>query len=102
MEIIETLVIDGVTWYKGKSVAQQLGYQSTSHTIKVNVDVLNKKRFEDLVETDKSHDYNQRNTIFINEDGLNSLIMKSDKPKSIDVAKEMGIKSEMKYLRKEI
>ena len=41
-------------------------------------------------------------TIYINEAGLRSLVVKSQLPNASDVAKILGINEETRYLRKEI
>ena len=102
LDTVKTIVVDGVRWYRATEVAKILGYASPRNAIIDHVDKRNKKKCQDLVELDKHCHYSERVALFINDDGLNSLVLTSRMPKSIDVATEMGIKSEMKYLRKEI
>ena len=54
---METIVADGVKWYRAKSVAQLLGYRDTQQIIRVSVDRIKKTTFEELVEVGESHDY---------------------------------------------
>ena len=43
-----------------------------------------------------------KNTIYINEAGVRRLVVKSQKPQASKLARELGIKEETRYLRKEI
>jgi len=41
-------------------------------------------------------------TVYINEAGIRRLVLKSQKPQASELAKQLGIKEETRYLRKEI
>ena len=99
---IDSVIVDGVKWYNARQLANMLGYPTRNKAIRVNVDTKDKRKFEELVQIKECYDYNRRTSIYINEDGLNKLILQSNKPKSIQLAKDCGINVKMKYLRKEI
>jgi len=99
---IDSVIVDGVKWYKARQLAKMLGYPAHNKAIRVNVDTNDKKKFEELVVRNPSYDYNERISLYINEDGLSKLILQSNKPKSIHIAKDLDITVKMKYLRKEI
>lgn len=71
---IRTLTIDGEPWFVGKDVAEQLGYQNGSRDVSRHTDEDDRRKM-------MSFDGNQnRETIFINESGLYSLILSSKLP----------------------
>ena len=84
---IPYIVVDNSPYFKGKDIANILGYANTKQAIISNVDDEDKNKLEDLKSRAKEHggqskcplDYNERNTIYINESGLFSLILKSEK-----------------------
>ena len=61
-----------------------MGYANTKQTVRVNVDEDDKKKLEELHGGNETLrlDSNEKNTIFINESGLYSLIMRSKKPEA--------------------
>ena len=61
----------------------------------------NKRQLKELKPQEK-YDYNDSMSIYINEAGLRSLVVKSHLPNASDVAKILGINEETRYLRKEI
>ena len=75
---------DGEPWFKGKEIATILGYANTKQAIIVNVDVDDKCKFDTLRGlSDSPLDYNTRNLMYINESGLYSLVMKSNKKEAL-------------------
>lgn len=95
-----------VIWFKGKDVTDALGYKSSSSALN-HVSDENKIKYKDL---DKFtlHNSNESTkfrckpeTILINDKGLESLCIKSRKPKSIDLCKLMEINVNQKYPCKE-
>ena len=100
---VKGIVVDGNAWFKGKEVATILGYANTKNAINKHVHKDDKKT---LGELDAPHHgsltYNHRNLIYINNRGLKSLVLKSEKPIAAELAKQMGIAVETKYLRKEL
>ncbi len=98
----DAIVVNGEKWYKAKAVAVKLGYKDTKRAIPDLVSKPNKRSFRSLCATTTGLDGCFLNALYLNEDGLHELIMKSQKPKAVDVASEFNITVEKKYLRKEI
>ncbi len=96
--IPDFLCVDGINWYKGKADAVKLGYKNTAKAIRDHVSTSNKRIFKDIHQDPVGIDWNDLNTIFINEDGRNELIMKSRKAQAVYAAKECGMKVGTKYL----
>ena len=80
-------------WFKGKDIATILEYEKTRNAIDDHVLDEDKISFEML----KIHPQ----TIFINKKGLESLVIGSRKPKSINFAKFLNININQKYPVKE-
>ncbi len=61
-----------------------MGYANTKQTVRVNVDEDDKRKLEEPQGRNVSLrlDSNEKTTIFINESGLYSLIMRSEKPEA--------------------
>ena len=61
-----------------------MGYANTKQTVRVNVDEDDKRELEEPQGRNETLrlDSNEKNTIFINESGLYSLIMRSKKPEA--------------------
>ncbi len=81
-------MVNGDPWFKGREAAGMLQYQNTQKAIRDHVDDDDKMKLEDLLETRRvsvglnetnALDWNDRNTIYINESGLYSLILRSNK-----------------------
>ena len=97
--------VDDVTWFRGQSVAEVLGYKNTARAIQVHVDEEDKMFYENiskhtisegLTEEEKNafgadcditiDEYetpmirNEKHAIYINESGLYSLILRSKLP----------------------
>ena len=98
---IQHVMFQGEPWFRGKDVATTLGYAHTKQAIAKNVEPDDRQQLKELVQSD-THTYNERCTIYINRDGLKSLVLKSQKPEAISFAKHLGIRVDTKYLRKEI
>ena len=96
---IQGICINGDPWFRGKDVAMFLGYANTKQAIRVHVDEDCKKILSDLLATvnerglpdsppksrglpDTPLDANAKNSIFINDVGLYSLILSSQKPEA--------------------
>ena len=80
---IGCVCVDGNPWFRGKDVATILGYNNTKQAIIKNVDVDDKKKMEELGGlSERPLDANAKQTIFINESGLYSLILRSEKPEA--------------------
>ena len=68
-------------WFSGKCVGIALGYKNTKQALHDNVDADDKQKLENV----RGHfngplTHNQKNSIYINESGLYSLIMSSKLP----------------------
>jgi prophage antirepressor-like protein len=70
---------DSVIWFRGKSVADILGYKKSRNAVARHVDTEDKTLYADLEGRPETCTLtnNQKNTIYINESGLYSLIMRS-------------------------
>ncbi len=99
---------DWDVWIKGSQVAKYLGYTDDKQVVRDNVDEDNICTFSelcelfDLVSQYKSNIKIDKKTKFINYNGFIELVLKSNKPKSIKLAEELGIDVKYKFLRKEI
>jgi hypothetical protein len=101
-------VIDGTKWYKAKDIALYLGYNNSKEPIR-HIDKKMKSSLTDLKTlalTDKClllhKTFIDPQTIFINHTGLIHLVLRSQKPNSIDFAKYLGLDVHQKFVRKEI
>ena len=80
---VQCVCVSGEPWFRGKDVATILGYADTKKAIANNIDADYKKKLEELRgERESPLDANAKNTIFISEPGLYSLIFKSLKPEA--------------------
>ena len=72
-------------WFKGKMVAKILEYKNTKKAIFDHVDVEDKCKFMNINSGGNESvplTYNQKNTIYINESGLYTLILRSNMVKA--------------------
>jgi anti-repressor protein len=78
---VQCVCVSGEPWFKGRDVATVLGYADKTQAIRVNVDDDCKKKLVELGGVfDTPLDSNAKNSIFINEVGLYSLILRSERP----------------------
>ena len=79
---VQCYCIEGVPWFKGKDVADILGYTNTAKAIGDHVDDDDKKTIEEASKHNESLclPANSKNTVFVNEPGLYSLVMRCKKP----------------------
>ena len=78
---LKYVFVQNEPWFKGKDAANVLGYVNTKQAILVNVADEDKKQLEELMGLcHRPMDYQTRTSLYINESGLYSLIMKSTKP----------------------
>ena len=71
---------DNEIYFRGKDVANYLQYADTTHAIKYNVDDEDKNKLDELwAENNSALTSNEKNSIYINESGLYSLILRSNK-----------------------
>ena len=81
---ISCMVVNNEPWFKAKDIATILGYVDTKRAIQMNVDSEDKLQYKKLVcmlhgVVSYPMDGSQQNVLFINESGLYSLILRSDK-----------------------
>ena len=70
-----------------------MGYANTKQTIRVNVDEDDKKKMDELGNlSERLPDPNARKTMFINESGLHSLILRGEKPEAMPLDSGLTIK----------
>ena len=87
---IPYVLVDNQPWLKGKDIATILGYADTQQAMRVNVDADFKCKMEGLRPvSDTPLNYNTRNSIFINEAGLWSLVLRSEKPEAKQFRKKI-------------
>jgi prophage antirepressor-like protein len=78
-------------YFKGKEIANILGYKDTDQAMRIHVEEEDKKKMEILLKMEsttrgvkntglKKMTYNELNTIYINESGLYSLVLRSKLP----------------------
>ncbi|AAC97765.1 ORF MSV194 ALI motif gene family protein [Melanoplus sanguinipes entomopoxvirus] len=79
---IHIAIYENKPYFKGKDIAEILEYKDTNDAIKKHVDDDDKSKYEDLINRPgilPSLTYNEKNTIYISESGLYSLILSSKK-----------------------
>ena len=104
MEIV-FIKVGEETWFKGKSITTVLEYTDTNQTIRKHVEQENKQTFGQLIVRLGKQivlSWNEKQTIYINENGLKRLLLKCEKPIATIIAREYGIDVQTKYLRKEL
>ena len=77
-------------WFEGKMVAKILEYKNTTKAIFDHVDIEDKCKFMNINlggNESVSHTYNKKNTIYINESGLYTLILRSNLAKAKEFKK---------------
>ena len=81
---VQCFCVDGAPWFKGLDIATVLGYTNSRKAIIDHVDEDDKRKFEELQGRNETLrlDSNEKNTIFLNEPGLYSLMMRSKKPEA--------------------
>jgi len=78
---IDCVIVDNNVWFRGKDVALALGYKDTTQAVRDNVEEEDKHKLEELYDPFSTQPltFNEKNTIYINESGLYSLVMISQK-----------------------
>jgi hypothetical protein len=101
--------IENIKWFKVIDICIYLKYSNTRDCVIKNISSANKLTFSSL--KNMYHDkgifilnktFIDAKTIFINENGLTELLLKSEKPLSIPLAKHFGINVHQKFTRKEM
>ena len=78
---VQCVCVSGEPWFRGRDVATVLGYANTVKAISNNVDDDDKKKLKELGgHSDYPLDANAKLSMYINESGLYSLILRSEKP----------------------
>jgi very-short-patch-repair endonuclease len=100
---VHQVSLDGIPWFRGKDVALLLGYSNTKQAILTHVDDDDKRPLCEVCSSCLAvgAQRNEMNTIYINEAGVRRLVVKSQKPQASELAKQLGINEETRYLRKE-
>jgi len=87
---IETVKVDEEIWFRGKDVADSLGYVKAPRAIHLHVDAEDKLPLSELemrlprtgLPKNTPLTWNEKQSIYINESGLYSLILHSKKPEA--------------------
>lgn len=70
-------------WFRGKQIAQILGYKDTDQAIRKNIEKEDKSKLKNIRPVEETGlTYNMKNSLMINESGLYSLILSSKLPKA--------------------
>ena len=96
---VNAITSDGKRWYNACQIAKLLGYSNTRESIRCHVATTDKREMREL--TNKANCGCQPHSIYINDNGLRSLIIRSTKPNSITIAQQFNIDIDTKYTRKE-
>ena len=78
---IRTLVIDGEPWFVGKDIAAALGYENPQQAIRQHVDDDDRSPMSGVLKSSTPAEIDKQ-TIVINESGMYSLILRSNKPEA--------------------
>jgi len=96
-------------WYKGTCLAELLGYQNHFDPIQRHVEHKNKifygeikNKMKQINETTKINTSIAHNALFINKEGLTTLLMNSERPNVDKIAEQFDITTLYRYKRKEI
>ena len=76
---VDCVIVDNNVWFRGKDVAIALGYENTTQAILNNVEEEDKYKLGELINLSDRLTYHEKITVYINESGLYSLVMKSQK-----------------------
>ena len=101
---VRQVSLDGTPWFRAKGVALVLGYANTAKAVQAHVDNDDRRQLCEVCSSAQAAGAqpNDLKTIYINEAGVRRLVVKSQKPQASELAKQLGIKEETRYLRKEI
>ena len=97
---INCVVVHDERWYRAKDITTALLYKDPTKAVQYHNSIDNKRRLNELKPQAKL-EYNDAKTIYINETGLRALVIKSQLPTASDVATQLGISVETRYVRKE-
>ena len=98
--MINCVVVRDQRWYRAKDITTALLYKDTKRAVQLHISIDNKRRLNEL-KPQANLEYNDAISIYINEAGLRSLVVKSRLPTASDIAMQLGISVETRYVRKE-
>ena len=81
----KAITVNNMAYFRAKDVATALGYKNTKQAIIFHVDEEDKENLQQLRGLDSrppSLSENEKRTMYINESGMYSLVMRSDKPEA--------------------
>ena len=101
---VHQVSLDGTPWFRGNDVAIILGYSRPRIAIKDHIDEDDRRQLCEVCFSPQAvgAQPSDMKTVYINEAGIRRLVIKSQKPQASELAKQLGIKEETRYLRKEI
>ena len=97
---INCVVVHDERWYRAKDITTALLFKETQKAVQLHISIDNKRRLNEL-KPQAPHNYHDAMSICINEAGLRSLMVKSQLPTASDIATQLGISVETRYVRKE-
>ena len=97
---INCVVVRDQRWYRAKDITKALLYKDTKQAVQRHISIDNKIRLNELMPL-ANLEYREATSIYINEAGLRSLVVKSQLPTASDIAAQLGISVETRYVRKE-
>jgi very-short-patch-repair endonuclease len=89
---------NNIIYFKGRDIGKMLDYKDPCNAISLHVDDIDKIRYKQRFK----NNLEDRETIFININGIKKLLMKSQKIYDKNIASFFGIEFDTRYLRKEI
>lgn len=106
---ISFFVVNDTKWYKAKDIGDILGYSNTRDFVLRQVNKNDRCNYKKLVSSAYSLNtillinvFINPQTIFVNTNGLKHMLLKSDKPNAISLARKFDIEVNQKFTRKEI
>ena len=103
LDSIHQVIVDGITWYKGKDLAKLIGAKHTAQVIRRHVPYgEHRRRLEEILPSGSNLDKWQRATMYLTEKGLKRVVAASHLLKSRKLAEELGCDIDTKIVRKEV
>jgi prophage antirepressor-like protein len=100
---VRTHVCREVAYYCAKDVAKALGYTNPREGVRNHVLKEDRIKLQDLLDSDEAQSitYQARTSTYITEKSVKRLLLNSQMPNSMQMAKDLGIEVDTKYIRKE-
>jgi very-short-patch-repair endonuclease len=98
---ISCVTVNGEQWFKALEVAKVMGYKCPKNAISFHV-IDYTMKFKDLMGKTKGLDNSIISARYINRQGIQKMLLKSNMPAAFTIAQEMGLDVVTKYVRKEI